>query len=77
MAEKTGFRRFLPNLTQSRLIAAKDRDANTYADTFKLEATPPWLHQLTQARRKLYEEPFKGVTSGGQGLEWEQHNGDG
>ena len=65
MAEEAGFRRFLPDLTQPVFTVAKDQDINIYADTFNQEAKPPWLHQLTQTRQKLYEESFKMIATDG------------
>ncbi|KAK2768316.1 hypothetical protein FQN54_000169 [Arachnomyces sp. PD_36] len=79
-AQKAGgvFRQYLPDLSQPRFTTAKDQDAYSYADTFKSKQVPPWLYNLTQTWERLYEEPYKGVTSDGNvvsGLYQEQDEG--
>ena len=59
------FRRYLPDLNQPRFITARDQDAYSYAATFNSKRLPPWLYDLTQTWQKLYEEPYKGVTTDG------------
>lgn len=61
------FRQFLPDLTSPRFIETKaQKDCYSYAETFQRTKQPPWLHALTEAWEKLYQEPFQGVTSDGQ-----------
>ncbi|TKA64551.1 hypothetical protein B0A49_09937 [Cryomyces minteri] len=59
------YRQYLPDLSSSRLVIAKEQDARTYADAFKATGNPPWLYELTQTWNKLYHEPFHGITSSG------------
>ncbi|RDW88383.1 hypothetical protein BP6252_00415 [Coleophoma cylindrospora] len=60
-----GFRTHLPDLTSPRFTTAKTQDATSYAKFFNDNKAPPWLHALTQAWGKLFNEPYKGVTSDG------------
>ncbi|KAF2759578.1 hypothetical protein EJ05DRAFT_462975 [Pseudovirgaria hyperparasitica] len=61
-----GFRQHLPDLTNPRFQIAKEQDADSYAEAFISKQNPPWLYKLTQAWQRLYEEPYKGITSDGQ-----------
>jgi hypothetical protein len=65
--EKTSsaFRQHLHDLNTPRFTTAATQDVYEYANFFKDNHAPPWLFDLTQAWAKLYEEPFKGVTSDG------------
>lgn len=60
------FRTHLPDLTSPRFTTAKTQDATSYAKFFNDNKAPPWLHALTQAWGKLFNEPFTGVTSDGK-----------
>lgn len=60
------FRQFLPDLSSPRFTTAKEQDCYTYAEHFQQTKFPPWIYGLTKAWEKLYEEPFKGVTSDGE-----------
>ncbi|OCL03721.1 hypothetical protein AOQ84DRAFT_325487 [Glonium stellatum] len=62
---EAGFRQHLPDLSSPRFTTAKQQDAYSYADAFNTKQNPPWLYSLTKAWQKLYEEPYKGVTSDG------------
>lgn len=59
------FRKHLPDLNTPRFQEAKQQDAYSYAEAFQKNHVPPWLYNLTKAWEKLYEEPYKGVTSDG------------
>lgn len=60
------FRKHLPDLTSPRFTTAKEQDAYSYAETFFKTHHPPWLFNLTEAWKQLYEEPYVGVTTDGQ-----------
>ncbi|KAL1605058.1 hypothetical protein SLS60_004601 [Paraconiothyrium brasiliense] len=59
------FRAHLPDISTPRFTTAAKQDVYEYAKFFQDNRAPPWLHDLTQAWAKLYEEPFRGVTSDG------------
>lgn len=59
------FREHLPDLNTPRFQTAAKQDPYEYSKFFQDNHAPPWLFALTQAWAKLYEEPFKGVTSDG------------
>lgn len=59
------FRAHLPDISTPRFTTAAKQDLYEYAKFFQDNHAPPWLFDLTQAWAKLYEEPFKGVTSDG------------
>lgn len=65
MENENSFGRFLPDLTQSRFTTLQKQDAHEYAAAFKLSGQPPWLYALWQHWRKLYQEPFRGITNDG------------
>jgi hypothetical protein len=44
----------------------KKQDAYEYAENFKKGGNPPWLHGLYLHWRKLFNEPYQGVTSDGR-----------
>jgi hypothetical protein len=72
------FRAHLPDLNTPRFQTAAKQDLYEYAKFFQDNHAPPWLYELTQAWAKLYDEPFKGVTSDGtvkEGLFEEQDEG--
>jgi hypothetical protein len=58
-----GFRQHLPDLNQPRFQNMKKQDAYEYADIFKKEGQPPWLHGLYLHWRNLFQEPYKGITN--------------
>ena len=41
------------------------QNAHEYADDFKDNGNPPWLHALYLHWRQLFHEPFKGITNDG------------
>jgi hypothetical protein len=63
-AEKS-FRKFLPDLSQPRFTTMKEEDAHQYAKRFIEGGNPPWIHGLFLHWRKLFKEPFRGVTNNG------------
>jgi hypothetical protein len=66
-----GFRAHLPDLSSPRFTTAAKQDIYEYAKCMRDNRAPPWLYDLTKVWEKLYEEPYKGVTNGGnvrQGL---------
>jgi hypothetical protein len=42
------------------------QDAHEYANEFKQRGNPPWLHALYLHWRRLFQEPYKGITSDGR-----------
>ncbi|AEO54143.1 hypothetical protein MYCTH_2296360 [Thermothelomyces thermophilus ATCC 42464] len=59
------FRQYLPDLSIPRFTTMQKQDAHEYAKAFKETGVPPWLHGLYLHWRKLYQEPFKGITNDG------------
>ncbi|KAL2158528.1 hypothetical protein VTH06DRAFT_4295 [Thermothelomyces fergusii] len=59
------FRQYLPDLSTPRFTTMQRQDAHEYAKAFKETGEPPWLHGLYLHWRKLYQEPFKGITNDG------------
>ncbi|KAK3945309.1 hypothetical protein QBC46DRAFT_277805 [Diplogelasinospora grovesii] len=59
------YRRHLPDLSIPRFTTMQKQDAHEYAKAFIEGGVPPWLHGLYLHWRKLFQEPFKGVTSDG------------
>ncbi|EOA84309.1 uncharacterized protein SETTUDRAFT_155582 [Exserohilum turcica Et28A] len=64
-ASDSDFRQFLPDLSQPRFTTLQQQDAHEYAEAFKRDAQPPWLHALWKHWRQLFEEPFRGITNDG------------
>ena len=63
----SSFRKHLPNLQAPRFKSMqKKRDAHEYAEEFKREGQPPWLHALYLHWMELFKEPFRGITNDGQ-----------
>ena len=62
----TDFRRHLPDLSLPRFTTMKGQHATEYADAFKSTGQPPWLHGLYLHWRKLFEEPYHGITNDGE-----------
>ncbi|KAI9151260.1 putative MFS multidrug transporter [Paramyrothecium foliicola] len=60
------FRDHLPDLQSQRFTVMREQDAHSYAQSFRENGTPPWLHSLYLHWRKLLAEPFKGITTDGQ-----------
>jgi hypothetical protein len=61
----SSFRAHLHDLNAPRFMTATQQNVYEYAKFFQDNHAPPWLFDLTQAWAKLYEEPFKGVTTDG------------
>jgi hypothetical protein len=59
------YRQFLPVLTTPRFTTMKKQNAHEYAEAFKHQGNPPWLHGLYKHWISLLEEPFKGITNNG------------
>ncbi|RGP61668.1 hypothetical protein FLONG3_10454 [Fusarium longipes] len=60
-----GFRQYLPDLSLPRFQDMKKQDAHEYADNFKKGGQPPWLYGLYLHWRKLFQQPYQGITSDG------------
>jgi hypothetical protein len=60
------FREFLPDLATPRFTAMQQQDAYEYAAEFKKHGNPPWLHALYLHWRRLFLEPFRGITTDGR-----------
>jgi hypothetical protein len=67
-ALETDFRRHLPDLELPRFTSMQGQHAADYADAFKSTGQPPWLHGLYVHWRKLFEEPYHGITNDGKDL---------
>ncbi|KAL4728165.1 hypothetical protein ACLX1H_004901 [Fusarium chlamydosporum] len=65
-SDAADYRRFLPALDTPRFTAMKKQNAHEYAEIFKDQGNPPWLHGLYKHWLDLLEEPFKGITNEGQ-----------
>ncbi|CAP69558.1 uncharacterized protein PODANS_1_12160 [Podospora anserina S mat+] len=59
------YHKHLPDLSIPRFTEMQKQDAHEYAKAFIEGGNPPWLHGLYLHWLKLYQEPFKGVTSDG------------
>lgn len=64
-ADPGPFRNFLPDLSINRFTSMKQQNCRDYAQTFKENKNPPWLHALYKHWLKLAAEPFKGITNDG------------
>jgi hypothetical protein len=60
-----GFRQHLPDLNTPRFQISKGQSPYEYSEAFQKNHVPPWLYNLTEAWKKLLEEPYKGVTADG------------
>ena len=60
-----GFRQHLPDLNLPRFQISKEQSPYEYSEAFQKNHVPPWLYNLTEAWKKLLEEPYKGVTADG------------
>ena len=63
--QQADYRQYLPDLSSERFQRASKQDPYEYAEYFASHQAPPWLFQLTEQWKKLYAEPFKGVTADG------------
>ncbi|KAI1800405.1 hypothetical protein F4811DRAFT_566920 [Daldinia bambusicola] len=63
--QRESFRRYLPDLNTPRFQAIAKSDAYSHAKELLEHHRPPWLYGLYLHWRKLFEEPFKGVTDDG------------
>ncbi|KAM0564112.1 hypothetical protein ACHAPJ_000321 [Fusarium lateritium] len=61
----TPFREFMPDLGIDRFTSMRKQDAHEYADDFKKNGNPPWLHGLYLHWRELLTEPYKGISNDG------------
>ncbi len=63
---QSAFREHLPDLSTPRFVAMQNQDPYQYAQAFKDQQSPPWLHALYTHWQSLHAEPFKGITSDGR-----------
>ena len=59
------YRQYLPNLSTARFTKMQQQDYRAYADEFKRDGNPLWLHGLYLHWRTLFKEPFRGITTDG------------
>ncbi|KAF5671210.1 hypothetical protein FHETE_4180 [Fusarium heterosporum] len=59
------FRQYLPDLNTPRFQAMKRQDAYEHVGNLKKNGQPPWLYGLYLHWRKLFQEPYRGITSDG------------
>ncbi|KAJ5001056.1 hypothetical protein K4K48_001907 [Colletotrichum sp. SAR 10_66] len=59
------YRQHLPDLSIPRFTTMQKQDAHVYAKEFKEGGNPPWLHALYLHWRKLFKEPYTGITTDG------------
>ncbi|KAI1497205.1 hypothetical protein F5X99DRAFT_29482 [Biscogniauxia marginata] len=59
------FRPYLPDLGTPRFTTLAQNDAYGHARELKEKQAPPWLYGLYMHWRKLFQEPFKGITTDG------------
>jgi len=62
------FRAHIPDITTPRFTTMRGQDAHEYAEAFISGGNPPWLHALYLHWKKLFQEPFKGITNDGTSL---------
>lgn len=63
--EQAQYRAHLPDLSSPRFVKMQQQNPYEYAEGFKTNGEPPWLHALYLHWRSLFTEPFKGVTNDG------------
>ncbi|KAI1383519.1 uncharacterized protein F4822DRAFT_79972 [Hypoxylon trugodes] len=63
--QHSDFRKYLPDLNTPRFQAIAQNDAYGHAEELLEHHRPPWLYGLYVHWRKLFQEPFKGVTNDG------------
>ena len=71
-----GFRQHLPDLNTPRFQIAKSQSPYEYCEAFQESRAPPWIYNLTEAWKKLLEEPYKGVTADGTVIWLVKGNGE-
>jgi hypothetical protein len=59
------YSQYLPDLTQPRFTTMSKQTTREYSEDFKLNGKPPWLHALWLHWRRLFAEPYKGITTDG------------
>ncbi|OLN92837.1 hypothetical protein CCHL11_06781 [Colletotrichum chlorophyti] len=59
------YRQHLPDISIPRFSTMRSQNAHEYARDFKEGGNPPWLHALYLHWRKLFKEPYTGITSDG------------
>ncbi|KAI5927552.1 hypothetical protein F4810DRAFT_706306 [Camillea tinctor] len=59
------FRKYLPDLSTPRFTTLAQNDAYGHARELKEKQAPPWLYGLYMHWRKLFQEPYKGITTDG------------
>ncbi|KAI2473685.1 hypothetical protein F4781DRAFT_379843 [Annulohypoxylon bovei var. microspora] len=64
-AQHGEFRKYLPDLDTPRFHIIAKNDEYGHAKELLEHHRPPWLYGLYMHWRKLFEEPFKGVTNDG------------
>ncbi|RMJ18901.1 hypothetical protein CDV36_001415 [Fusarium kuroshium] len=64
--DNSSFRKHLPDLSIPRFTTMQKQNAYEYAEAFKTSGQPPWLHGLYLHWRKLFEEPYQGITNNGK-----------
>ncbi|KAI0173434.1 hypothetical protein GGR52DRAFT_387379 [Hypoxylon sp. FL1284] len=64
-AQHSGFRQYLPDLNTPRFQTIATNDAHGHAKELLEHHRPPWLYGLYMHWRKLFQEPFKGITNDG------------
>ncbi|KAI2619312.1 hypothetical protein GGR54DRAFT_604281 [Hypoxylon sp. NC1633] len=64
-AQHSSFRKYLPDLNTPRFQALAQNDAYGHAKELLEHHRPPWLYGLYVHWRKLFAEPFRGVTNDG------------
>ncbi|RSM12437.1 hypothetical protein CEP52_002539 [Fusarium oligoseptatum] len=65
-SDGSAFRKHLPDLSIPRFTTMQKQNAHKYAQAFKTSGQPPWLHGLYLHWRKLFEEPYQGITNNGK-----------
>lgn len=63
---ESAYRKHLPDISIPRFTTMHKQDAHEYAEDFKQNGNPPWMHGLYMHWLKLLKEPFKGVTTDGK-----------
>ncbi|KAI1358164.1 hypothetical protein F5Y08DRAFT_125965 [Xylaria arbuscula] len=64
-SQHSEFRQYLPDLSTPRFTTIAQNDARGHAKELKEKQAPPWLYGLYTHWRKLFQEPFKGITNDG------------
>jgi hypothetical protein len=63
---KSHYSQYLPDLTQPRFTNMSKQSYREYAEDFKQNGRPPWLHALWMHWRDLFKEPYKGISTDGR-----------